>query len=89
MTEPLSPEAKIRNVEDQYVLLMRGNITALSCPYCGGINPAGADAMCCGLMAAAVLAIIDRDETADRLKKAEAIIDRYSDMKNTPLVRLT
>ena len=81
----MTAEEKITNVSDQLVLLQRGKINTLGCPYCSGLSVQG-ETFCCPLMMAAVEAILDRQELDKRIALAEEISDRAADQ--WPLVTI-
>ena len=81
----MTPEAKIQNVADQLILLQRGKVNTISCPYCAEITSEGEN-FCCPLMMSAVEAILDRKEVDARISMAEEIADRAADQR--PLVTI-
>ena len=81
----MTAEEKITNVSDQLVLLQRGKINMLGCPYCSGLSVQG-ETFCCPLMMAAVEAILDRQETEAQIAFAAEVADRASEEK--PLVTI-
>lgn len=85
MTETLTPEAKIQSVADQLVLIQRGKINVMSCPYCAEMTEEGGT-FCCGLMMAAIEAILHRQETEAQISFAAEVADRAAEEK--PLVTI-
>ena len=81
----MSPESKIQNVADQLVLLQRGKINAIACPYCSGLSVEG-ETFCCPLMMSAVEANLDRKEVDARITIAEENADRAANQR--PLVTI-
>jgi ribosomal protein S26 len=67
----MTGDDQIQSVEHQVVLLTRGELNALACPYCGAITPAG-EAFCCLLMVNAVAAVLLRIDLEKQKKIAEA-----------------
>ena len=67
----MSGEEQIQSVESQVVLMTRGELNALSCPYCGILTPDG-DTFCCLLMVNAVAAVLMRLKFEDEKRIAEA-----------------
>ena len=67
----MTGEDQIRSVESQVILLTRGEVNALSCPYCGAITPTG-ETFCCGRMAQAVAAVMMRIDFEKQKRCAEA-----------------
>lgn len=76
----MTPEEKLVNVESQVVLVQRGEINAIACPYCQGIVPAGTT-FCCITLGKAVSAVLDRQESDDRLRIAEEAFYRAGQEK--------
>jgi predicted transcriptional regulator len=68
----MTAEEKIKNVEAQIVLMERGEINAVACPYCGGIALQG-KAMCCSTLIKCVEAIMDKQESESRAETASII----------------
>ena len=85
MNNALTPDQKLQSVAAQLVLIQRGEINVISCPYCAEITKEG-DTICCALMAAAMEAILDRQETEARISFAAEVADRANDEK--PLVTI-
>jgi hypothetical protein len=72
----MTGEQKLKNVEDQVVLMQRGKINAVMCPYCSGIWKAPdkqETPVCCSTLAKAVEAILDRQDSEARLELAGKI----------------
>ncbi len=67
----MTGEEQIQSVESQVILLTRGELNALACPYCGAITPAGEE-FCCLLMVNAVAAVLMRIDFEKQKRCAEA-----------------
>ena len=67
----MTGEEQIKSVESQVVLMTRGELNALCCPYCGCITPAEAS-FCCLLMVNAVAAVLMRLDFEKQKRCAEA-----------------
>ena len=81
----MTSDEKIKNVEDQLVLLRRGNVNTVSCPYCAEITAEGEN-FCCPLMMATIEAILHRQDTEARISMAAEIADRAADQR--PMVTI-
>ena len=67
----MTGEEQIQSVESQVVLMTRGELNALSCPYCGTLIPNGEE-FCCLLMVNAVAAVLVRIDFEKQKRCAEA-----------------
>ena len=71
----MTAEERLKSVEDQIILCLRGQLNAISCPYCTGIFTQGQE-YCCPMMNKAADAILDRLDEVDRMNKAAEIAER-------------
>lgn len=81
-SEP-TPEEKIRSVESQVILIERGNLAQIACPYCGVTTLQG-NALCCPTLSRAINAVIDRkdfeqsketgDQIAENIQKTKPVV---------------
>ena len=67
----MTGEEQLQSVESQVVLMTRGELNALVCPYCGAITPNG-EVFCCLLMVNAVAAVLMRIDFEKQKRCAEA-----------------
>ena len=81
----MTGDEKIQNVADQLVLIQRGKINVISCPYCAEITEEGGN-FCCPLMMAAMEAVLHRQDTEAQIAFAAEVADRADEEK--PLVTI-
>lgn len=74
----MTPNEKLAFVKEQIINMQReGKEHELSCPYCLSVIPIGAGP-CCMTFFRAVSAIMEAQETLDRIDQAQRILERAS-----------
>lgn len=76
MTRKATLEEKIDFIRKQIQDCEAGKLAEIFCPYCGGRNKAGAEKICCILMAKAATAVLDRMQVKDAKTAFENIGER-------------
>ena len=71
----MTGEEQIQSVESQVVLMTRGKVNALSCPYCGALTPAG-KTLCCLLFVNAIAAVLQRIDFERNKEIAEEAMEK-------------
>ncbi len=72
----LSPDEKLKFIENQIHLCRAGDLDWMLCPYCGGENKQHKVELCCELFAKATDAIMSRIEQQEALDFTHNVADR-------------
>ncbi len=72
----MTPEEQIFSVESQIIECAEGNSKEIICPYCGTVNVATNESLCCDLLGKAVVAILDRLRFLEAKGNVERILDQ-------------
>ena len=74
----MTPEDQIQSVEKQYQSCMKGEDNTIICPYCGEINYAERQALCCGTFAKAIFAVMYRHFVTQHAEEQDRILEKIS-----------
>lgn len=73
----MTPEEQMQFVENQVEFCQQTDCEMIRCPYCGYRNVMSeSQTMCCELLAKAIDAVLDRQETKRKTQNTLAIVER-------------
>ena len=74
----MTSEDQILSVEKQYQSCMKGEDNIIVCPYCGEINYAERQALCCETFAKAIFAVMHRHFITLHAEEQDRILEKIS-----------